>query len=368
MKLKALCAVAALIIAAQAQAKIFGGHDGNGGGGFCTEGVCKTAAEAGIKIKSDSQNPNYWVFPADVIQQTENIITALPFGRDVIKNRTFATPSTFVLANEVDSRAMKRIKKNYEEVMEKNGFTKPLGELEIFAISDSQYTYLLPSFFRLNSRQKALILIHEGNIREGLSLAKTLELDGLLLSYLNDHQGNSFDLPRFLGSLYSAAYSIHDRRNVDAEAEMSAALLEYIMRRSGRSLSVANFRDNDSDNISFSKPESISDTGRLAVAKSASVFGLRFSKMFANADVQVRGAIKSSYSSGDSTVTVIESYKVEATKVCRGLDSKAGWEQFPLVIIKSTLLMVDCRRKQKDGTYSALEFILGNIDLGNIQE
>ena len=58
--------------------------------------------------------------------------------------------------------------------MSKNYFKPSSGELEIFAVSDSISTYLLPSFFKLSSRQQALILIHESNIRKGETLETTM--------------------------------------------------------------------------------------------------------------------------------------------------------------------------------------------------
>ncbi|MBO9665663.1 MAG: hypothetical protein J7501_02480 [Bdellovibrio sp.] len=355
MKLKALCALIILTAATQAHAKwFFGGHDGNGGGGFCNQGVCKTAAEAGIQIKGDSQNPSYWILPGDVIQQVEGIISALPFGQTYLKTKTFATPSTFVVAESFNWNAMRRIKNDYKEVMAKNNFAKPSGELEIFAISDSRYTYLLPSFFKLNSRQKALILIHEGNIRAGLSLAKTLEFDSLLLNYLQDRQGNNFDYPRFLGSLQDI---VSPRgRDLNDDAKVFAALVDHITTKSGRNLSLANFRDDGYDNLSF-YPDSLAEVGRLAVAKSASVFGPRFSKMFGAAQMSLF------LSHGDY-------YKYDATSICKGLESKPGFQKWPLVLVesKSVVAAVNCGLKYKDGYYGALKLVINYIDFGNIKE
>ncbi len=366
MKLKMICALVMMLIGANAQALIeFGGHDGNGGGGFCNQGVCKTAAEAGIKIRGSSTTPDYWIMPSDVLNELQRITASLPLGGKEILKKSFGDPDTYMIVDSVKDRALKEIKKNYIDVMKENGFSPSAGVLEIFAVSDSEHytpdnkTYLLPSFFKLSARQKALILIHEGNIRNRSSLTEALEFDSLLLSYLKDPRGLSFDYLRFLGSI-----DWQMNQNDRDSSKLFALVVDFIQRQSGRRLTLANFRDSDFlPGFPLESPVSeggLDRIGPMAVAKSSAAFGPRFSKIFAKTTMRT-------IATNNGKMWTVDA--ADVGNACQGREGLPGFEKWPLIPLldadRSLVVAVDCSKKSKGGVYSGYIIAIWYLNLGN---
>jgi hypothetical protein len=218
---------------AAASSAIAGDKAGNGGGGLCKRSnggaqVCKTIAEAGIRVSPKLPSNSTWLIPASLFKELE----------------IFAY-------SEVTTRSL---------------------EAPPFSIVEAEKTFLLPQFFMLSERRQAMILIHEANIRAGASLSETLEFDELLLENMRDPSGLSFNYPRFIESLrstlvkmdqtslpsrpYVLLANLPDRRlhthvieyfeNRWVHNENAFVhLIKYFEKTSGRALTLGDFRFTD---------------------------------------------------------------------------------------------------------------------------
>ena len=160
-----------------------GGANGGGGGGLCFNEKCLTLAQAGLRI--NKEKTKIFELEQPVIEEMVSLIGKIPANINVKSFMTTAVSysETFVIA-EGSGRNFERFKKEYLKILKDNSFNTE--KFELLAISQDRKTYLLPGFEKLDTRGKALLLIHESLIRNyNASVIDALTFDGLFLDYLN---------------------------------------------------------------------------------------------------------------------------------------------------------------------------------------
>jgi len=352
---------------------------GGGGGGFCNAGNCVTLAEAGIQLKNNSEAD--WTIPGATLIELEKITSALPFGGADLLKATIGKLGISGPSAPLDEASEKEIIRDYLKVMNENNFSAPAGELKVFAFSHAKEkdvgsyaldyerygsTYLFPAFFRLNPRQQALILIHEACIREGFALERAIEFDSLLLSYLKDPNGKSFDYLRFVGALRDLPWT----KNYDYESQSFAETVTYLSRKSGKVLSLANFRDEDF-------PEKLQENGHMvgnasylgqvAMAKSSAQIDPRFANIFGSF-----GESAVWMTNPMSPLSKHEYISVGKVPECRGRERLSRLEKFILIRYNDDedkerygIVAVDCSIKSKSGEFGGYRYSIQRLSLGN---
>lgn len=165
-----------------------GAESGGGGGGICNPQRCMTLAQAGLRV--DANAADGYVIPSEVAAEVSRMVLSLPFDfpKEDLITRALAAPTVFTVVAEAQSRNYRRFKDEYLTILRQQGASTE--GFELMAVSTLQNprreqqakTYLLPGFERLDVRGKALILLHEGLIRERhFTVAQALHFDGLFL-------------------------------------------------------------------------------------------------------------------------------------------------------------------------------------------
>lgn len=170
-----------------------GAESGGGGGGVCTATRCMTLAQAGLRI--DLEKTNEFRISDEVIAEIMTILKKLPVSFEYTSDhqdffrKTYT--STFVVVGEKETRAFRKFKQEYFSILASTEMDS--RSFQLLAVSKDHKTYILPGFELLDTRGKALLLIHEALIRDyGASVAQALAFDGKLMDYLNaDEAGNS---------------------------------------------------------------------------------------------------------------------------------------------------------------------------------
>ncbi|MES2770340.1 MAG: hypothetical protein V4596_14450 [Bdellovibrionota bacterium] len=264
--MKKLILIVVSMFAIHAQANL--GADGGGGGGvFClTKDKCVTLAEAGLRIKQDVAPKSVAAPPAnfefvitqDVLNEVDAILKTinknskyrfkvglanldLDTGLDSEMNKRYKVVEAY------DGVKYKRIISDYNKILKEEGYDQSFS---IGAVSDRDTTYLLPDYFKLNSRSKALLLIHENLVRAVLSSTLeyamepvqlriyatrfALKLDGYLLDLLNDKNKNSYALALLKDTLFDGrrTHPIHfyyiDKYEAGVKIKFDDKLMEYV--------------------------------------------------------------------------------------------------------------------------------------------
>lgn len=252
---------AALLVTMMSQVSFAseGGREGGGGGGFCINGKCRTLAEAGIRIKGDTVTEGRWFITPAVMKEIEKIKKALPFGQHQVEAMTIGDYTTFVKAEEVSKKLMKEVKKDYRNLLEETGNTSMSRNLEIFAISTDKSTYLLPKFFRLDDRQKALILVHEGIVRtQNQDYRLALQFDGEFLDYLKQGEIPNYSPLAFLRVL---------SRITNDQSSQTPYVVKYIESKLGRKMAVSDFHDDKY----FYQGSALKEVGAKALLKNQGI-------------------------------------------------------------------------------------------------
>jgi hypothetical protein len=325
-----------------------GGHGGSGGGGFCIETKCYTLAEAGLRVPNEKpQDP--WLPTVQILEELEKIKAKLPFGGDQFLTKIVGYAGVYEPVGSLRDGVRKEVLKEYEEAMRKSGFT-PSSELKIFAVSSRgpfAKTYLLPEFFQLEAKQQALILIHEANIRSGLSLAEALRFDGLLLDFLANSEDWKFDRLPFYGALnqyFNRQYEVH----------LFWYLLPRLEMKAGRPLTLADFLDNnESDLISFFKIGGVRGRiGTIALIKN-SQFEPRFQSIFRFAEIILKTEGGRDY----------QFYQVSGIgQRCAPFANSSGLAKYVLTITtKGNIVAVDCTKPYADGVYGGPQVYIDNV-------
>jgi hypothetical protein len=168
----------------------YAGNDTGGGGGFCINNKCVTLAEAGFRIQDEStyEAP---VIGLEVFTEVRNIVNQLTVQqiyKDILINDAVAKPGVYKKVLSYNSQTLEKIKMEYLAVLESQHMSSE--NLVFYALSDKKKSYLLPEFEKLNTRSKALILIHEGVVRRTGSVINALKVDGAILDTLNGKYKN----------------------------------------------------------------------------------------------------------------------------------------------------------------------------------
>lgn len=172
---------------------------GNGGGGLCIDGECKTITEAGFRV-STPEEPYYSLKPA-VMRALKELVLKAPLAgfREEIVKKTLGSGNNFIKLDIVDPIKVEAVRKKYAELLRASGRNVSIKDVRIFAFArmvrteagelvPRNETYLLPDFFTLTPEQQAKILIHESNVRgpHHDHFKPALELDGYLEDLVQD--------------------------------------------------------------------------------------------------------------------------------------------------------------------------------------
>jgi hypothetical protein len=202
------------------------GNDVGGGGMICISPKnCMTLAQAGLRIKEEPIDVSAPPAPAvsfEVIKKMQEIIKTLNIPSDLKSAFYRITQEPANIYKKVDFYDPKKfeiVKKEYNAILDENNFST--SNLIIAAISDKKSTYILPEFDRLNTYSQALVLIHEGVVRQSGSVKLALQIDGAILDASNGkpnmHQlttlvAKAFD--KFSFHHYTVATLIKEQVNV----------------------------------------------------------------------------------------------------------------------------------------------------------
>ncbi len=198
-----------------------GAEGGGGGGVFCTStNKCMTISEAGLRVKLDPilspkadqarapKAPGAFVITNDVIQEVNAILndlrkkTKLNWLDEKFLNLETDYNSKmndiYKVVEAYDSEKFKKAKSDYQTILKYEGIN---WEFSIAAVSDANNTYLLPDYLKLNTRSKALTIIHENVVRKLISrigrfeaVKFALQLDGVFLDVLEGKQTDPYTL------------------------------------------------------------------------------------------------------------------------------------------------------------------------------
>ncbi len=164
----------------------FAGTDGHGGGGFCFDtGTCITLAESGFRIQ-DSVTYDKPPVTMDIFNEMARVVNSLPIDslqRNIFIKKSIGNAGIYKKILSYNEETLKKIKAEYIKILTDHNMSSE--NLVIYALSNSDTTYLLPEFYKLNLRSQALILIHESVVRDSGSILKALKLDGAILDALN---------------------------------------------------------------------------------------------------------------------------------------------------------------------------------------
>lgn len=167
------------------------GNDVGGGGVLClAQDKCITLAEAGLRIKQEAitaAGPQKPVVSQEVMDEINVIKSLMPKFPGKLQNSFWdfmnVSPHSFVRVESFDPVKFKKVKAEYAKILAENSF--PIDSVEIAAVSEPKMTYLLPEYDKLNTRSKALFIIHECVVRASGSFAVALEMDGYIQDALN---------------------------------------------------------------------------------------------------------------------------------------------------------------------------------------
>ncbi len=191
------------------QADTGGASGGGGGAGVCTNSICQTVAQAGMVPSREATE----VLSPAVAREIARIIDGLQVGplmKIHLTQLVLNTPAEYVITREGQASAtIRRIHEDYREAL---GVRQLPSNFVVYAYSDlssrnplfarcgnnREQTSVVPDFFRLDTRGRALVLIHEAlylcEKREDLS--KVLRFDDELNKLLTGAQTDSIHLVR----------------------------------------------------------------------------------------------------------------------------------------------------------------------------
>lgn len=190
-----------------------GNEGGHGGGGVCDSKGCQTLAQAGLRLKLD--NVSEFELEPEVVDEITRIINILPLNittqdREFVIDSVIGDRGTLRLSRDQDSRSFKKYRKEYLKLLESSGSKINKDTFQLLAASDSETTYIFHGYFRLNTRGKALLMIHEYNIRRNQPLNLVLVFDGMmqdLLQRIDSKSVTGFDYWSFTNVALELGYS-----------------------------------------------------------------------------------------------------------------------------------------------------------------
>lgn len=184
-----------------------GAMDGGGGVVIKNNKELKLLQEVGILIEGQPTERAVFDRPYRIDPETQKELAAIfatlrsrvaMFG--TLENKVLGEKGTILIKAKINEVGYSRIKSEYKKLLSQNGHRIEDDKLVLAAFSQTDIgkTYLLPDFFLLNPRQKAMILIHELSMRQRISgaggkeiprdelLRRALILDGQITQILQD--------------------------------------------------------------------------------------------------------------------------------------------------------------------------------------
>lgn len=164
--------IAAVFAPAVTLGAVDGGGSTGGGGGICINQKCMTLAQAGMAPSDPSVNAPLADRPAPAVSKElankyseiySSVYKKAPFTSVVLSIDETDLISKFERVNVYDPQAIERIKEQYKQIMAAAQF--PTDNLELFAVSNADKTYLLPKFYSLSPTSQVLIMFHENLMR-----------------------------------------------------------------------------------------------------------------------------------------------------------------------------------------------------------
>lgn len=182
----------ALILGLNFSVAAMAGDDRGGGGGICVNDKCITVPEAGFRIAPEQEHLEAPIVPAATFNDIRTIFQSIQFDKitgseEEYIGRALAYPSIFVRVRGYNEQKFGQYKEEYLKLLKANGMsTEGFALLAVSAKDEdgNTKTYLLPEFYKANTRTQALTLIHESRIRGGMSVQNALYLDGKILDFL----------------------------------------------------------------------------------------------------------------------------------------------------------------------------------------
>jgi hypothetical protein len=170
----------------------YAGNEGGGGGGICTPKRCMTLAQAGLRI--DEKKTNDFELEQVVVDEVVKIVGGMPFlfQKESFYRSVIGGTKTFIIASQENVKSFQNFKSEYLDILNSSG--TDTKSFQLLAVSKDSITYLLPGFDLLDTRGKALILVHESLIRDfRANVIQALTFDGYFFDYLAAIQKNAFN-------------------------------------------------------------------------------------------------------------------------------------------------------------------------------
>lgn len=360
-----------------------GNEGGGGGGGICIGSHCQTLAEAGVKLKSNipTDTQQYWVPTSEIKQHLSQIRQSLPFqGMKNRLNESLGHYKTFVIVESVSQKLMSEVTREYKDILSRNN--QSVQNLTIFAITENskdtdrenRKTFLLPSFFKLSSRQQSLVLIHEAGIRNRESLESVLRLDNALNEFLSGKDPSHYNYLDLVAKL-----------ELDI-TQLSTEVLKYLSRKAGRPLVMEDFVDEsaierargfldgkESDLYSYQSGVflgnnwQLSQKGKESLIRGNQTIDSRFSDIFETSTVYLQQKKDSQGYTGFPVETQICETSSSRNPLMLSMERKYDSETDRSSKEEPTVLVVLCGVPpvaEKGKVYrTALRFVLKNINL-----
>lgn len=232
------------LLACLAVSPVFaGGESGGGGGGICyNNGKCVTLAQAGLRI--DETQTSYFELEQAIVDDIKYIVNSIKvdFNKNALISDAIGIKETFSVVSPRETKRFDKFKKDYLSILSQQ--TMDTSGFDLLAVSTTQSwpakTYLLPGYEKLDVRGKALLLIHEANIRRlrigsktsQKSLKDVLKFDGVLLDALKaNEEGQSFDQWKMVEALESI--SLINNGYDDYIADQADAYIKTLLMEKG---------------------------------------------------------------------------------------------------------------------------------------
>lgn len=233
----------ALIALASPLAHARNAVDGGGSGGLCTESSCKTLAQAGLRVVTETRNPFY--VDAAVTREIRSVLGQLPLAPEALNALVQATlgyPGVFKIVAPADVKKFAAYRNEYLQLLRRHGQGLDATQLRLFAVSDHQNTYLIQDsptstfYDRLDTRGKALLMIHEAMIRSFRANAiQANRVDGMLQDLPVGSRPPVDTQVQILAAMAEA--------NVISDEQRDEAFVGVALRSQGGSATIGDFCD-----------------------------------------------------------------------------------------------------------------------------
>lgn len=180
--------------------------DGGGGGGFCINDRCYTAAEAGFRVNSGEKIG--YILTNELLDEVQSLLEMLPLStsiRDQLLEEIGGDSQTYRKVVSVEKGKYRSLVYSYKKIFQASDYRFKSQTFELFAFSTGSNTYLLPKFFSLDLQQQAKILIHELIVRlspNESGVLNALKLDGYIQDLAENRKVNFGELAWLLSATF----------------------------------------------------------------------------------------------------------------------------------------------------------------------